>query len=449
MSEAPAESTLSHIAEPLRHLAVPIEGLTLDPANARQHNERNLETIKGSLARWGQRFPVVVQRQGMVVRAGNGRLMAARALGWTHMAALVVEESDVEAVAFAVADNRSSELAEWDDGALTKLLESLPSDLMQAAGFSNDELQALIEELSPPETAEDEVPQPLPEPVSRRGDLWLLGGHRLLCGDSTDLSDVQRVMDGHQAALCSTDPPYLIDYTGERVGGSGKDWSATYHEVDIADADTFFRSLFTNVLKVIAPHAAIYCWHAHKRQHEIALIWRELNILDHQQVVWVKPASVFGSVYYHFRHEPCMMGWVKGSKPPHDGKHEYDSVWEVDWEGRGRVVGNEHPTQKPLELFARPMRKHTRPNDICFEPFSGSGSQLIAAEQMKRRCFAVELEPTFVDVAVRRWQNLTGKEATLDGDGRTWAQAKAERTPTIPTITTEKTPTEAGVEGGE
>ena len=284
--------------------------------------------------------------------------------------------------------------------------------------------------MSPPEVSEDDVPEPLPVAVSRSGDLWLLGGpkgHRLLTADSTKPADVDRVMAGQKAVLAAFDPPYLVDYTGERVGDSGKDWSASYKEVEIKDAGAFFRALFTNVLRVIAPHAAIYCWHAHKRQHEIALIWRELGILDHQQIIWVKPSSVFGSVFYHIRHEPCMMGWVQGSKPPHDGCHDYDSVWEVDWEGKSRVVGNEHPTQKPLELFARPMRKHTQPGDICFEPFSGSGSQVIAAEQMKRRCFAIELEPVFVDVAVRRWQRQSGQEAVLDGSDKTWRQVAAER----------------------
>ena len=125
----------------------------------------------------------------------------------------------------------------------------------------------------------------------------------------------------------------------------------------------------------------------------------------------MKPTSVFGRVYWHFRHEPCVMGWVKGSKPEHDGTHEFNSVWEVDWEGKARIVGNEHPTQKPVELFARPMRKHTRRGDICFEPFSGSGSQLIAGEKLGRRVFAMEIEPKFVDVAISRWEAFTGKKA--------------------------------------
>lgn len=440
-SSTHAESPeLAHIAEPLRHLAVPIETLSLDPANARLHDERNLDAIKGSLARWGQRLPVVVQRHGKVVRAGNGRVLAARQLGWTHLAALIVDEPDVEATAFAIADNRTSDLAEWDDSALARLLQSLPQDLLDTTGFSTDDLNELLSELDPTSAHEDEAP-PLPKvAVTRHGDLWRLGDHSLLCGDSTSASDVRKVMGGRTAALVATDPPYLVDYTGERPNDSGKDWSDTYREVEITDADGFFRKVFTNVLSVIAPHAAIYCWHAHKRQALISRVWEDLGILDHQQIVWVKPTPVFGRVFWHFRHEPCMMGWKQGSIPEHDGEQTLNSVWEIDWGGKARIVGNEHPTQKPVEIFARPMRKHTKVGDLCFEPFSGSGSQIIAAEQLNRVCAAIELEPVFVDVAVKRWQSLTGRQATLQGDDRTFDEVALERG-----ITTEKTPACAGV----
>jgi DNA modification methylase len=150
-------------------------------------------------------------------------------------------------------------------------------------------------------------------------------------------------------------------------------------------------------------------------------------LIDHQQIIWVKPTATFGRVYWHFRHEPCMMGWVRGSQPEHDGRHEYNSVWEVDWAGKARVVGNEHPTEKPVELFSRPIQKHTRPGDVCFEPFSGSGSQLIAAEDLRRRCLAMEISPAFVDVALKRWEKATGKEARLEGSGKTFREVAAER----------------------
>jgi DNA modification methylase len=147
----------------------------------------------------------------------------------------------------------------------------------------------------------------------------------------------------------------------------------------------------------------------------ISRIWEDLGILDHQQVVWIKPTPVFGRVYWHFQHEPCMMGWKQGEKPEHDGTHEFSSVWTVDYDGHQRLVGNEHPCQKPVELYARPMRKHTQPGDVVYEPFSGSGTQIIGAEQLARRCRAIEIEPAYVDVAIDRWQKATGKIATLDG----------------------------------
>jgi DNA modification methylase len=236
--------------------------------------------------------------------------------------------------------------------------------------------------------------------------------HYLLCGDSTNVDDVRRVMAGAKANLFATDPPYLVDYTGDRPNDSGKDWSDSYHEIDIKDAYAFYKAVFTNGLEIIGDKVAIYCWHAHKRVGLIQKVWEELGILDHQQIVWVKPTPVFGRVFWHFKHEPCMMGWRKGSIPEHDGDQTISSVWEIDYDGKGRVVGNDHPTQKPLEIFARPMRKHTKPGDLCFEPFSGSGSQLVAAEALGRLCRAIEVEPKFVAVALERLANL-GLEPSL------------------------------------
>jgi DNA modification methylase len=416
----------SSIAPRIRSLAVPISELSCDPANLRLHGERSIEAIKASLRRFGQQKPVVVDAAGVVI-AGNGTLEAARQLGWPEIAAVRSELAGVDRVGYAIADNRTAELSAWDEDALRATMAAMPDAAIADLGWSPEELEELLQGGEEPAVEEDDAPEPLPEAVSRPGDLWILGEHRLLCGDSTSAADVGRVMAGELAALCATDPPYLVDYTGDRPNDSGKDWSGTYKEVEITDADGFFRGLFTNVVSVLAPNAAIYCWHAHRRCGLIQRVWEELGILDHQQVIWVKPSPVFGRVYWHFRHEPCMMGWVQGSQPGHDSDHEHDSVWEIDWEGKSRIVGNEHPTQKPVEIFARPMRKHTRKGAVVFEPFSGSGSQLVAAEQLGRRCRAIELSPVFVDVALRRWQLLTGKAATLEGGGRTWEEIASAR----------------------
>ncbi len=423
-----------------------LSDLKPDPNNAREHGEDNLEAIEKSLRNFDQVEPLVVQKGTGMVIGGNGRLAVMTKMGLSECWVVEVEADDQRARALGLALNRTAELADWNQKALADLLATLPQDVRCDVGWTDADYHRMCAQLNDGQTVEDEAPAVRPDPVSRAGELWLMDEHRLLCADSTDLNCVKRVMDGHKAALVQTDPPYLIDYTGSRkLNGQerGKDWSASYHEVEIADADGFFRKLFGNVLEVVAPHAAVYCWHAHPRYVTLATIWQDLGILNHQMIIWVKPAALFGHTFYMFRHEPCLFGWVKGSIPPHDGDHSFNSVWEIDWEGRARVTNNQHPTQKPVEIFARPIRKHTRAGDVCFEPFSGSGSQLIAAEQLKRRCYAIEIEPVFVDVAVRRWQSLTGKDATLDGDGRTFNQIEKERVGGR-AVPEEKAPTEVG-----
>jgi DNA modification methylase len=387
------------------------------PGNPRL-NDDAVPAVAQSIKTFGWRQPIVVD-EGETIIVGHTRLKAAHRLGLTDVPVHVARDLTPDQVrAYRLADNKLSELAEWN-------MELLPIELgqLQSAdfdlgllGFDQDELAKIMgTEEKEGKCDRDDVPESPTEPITQLGDLWILGDHKLLCGDSTDPSCVQRLMGNEKAKLVATDPPYLVDYTGERPNDSGKDWTASYREIDITDADQFFRAVFTNVLSVLAPHSAIYCWHAHKRQSLIAKVWEDLSILDHQQIVWVKPTPVFGRVFWHFRHEPCMMGWVKGSQPDHDGDQSFNSVWEIDWEGKARIVGNEHPTQKPVEIFARPIRKHTKIGDICFEPFSGSGSQLIAAEQLQRRCFAMELSPIFVDVAVSRWEKFTGRKAECRG----------------------------------
>jgi DNA modification methylase len=425
-----------------------IEMWNIDRVRPYEHNPRinddAVDAVVTSLKAFGWRQPIVVDRDDVIV-VGHTRRLAALKMGMTEVPVHVATDlTPAQVRAYRIADNQTATIAEWNIDLLGLELAGLKAmeyDL-GLLGFDADELARLTgTEVSPGLSNPDETPEPPEDPITKPGDLWLLGDHRLLCGDSTNADDVDRLMDGAKAALCATDPPYLVDYTGERPdkeGGNkgGKDWSHVYHEVEIKDADAFFRGVFTNVVRVIAPKAAIYCWHAHKRQADIDRVWQDLGILNHQQVIWVKPVAVFGRMFWHQRHEPCLMGWVQGSMPEfcRDQSLEHGTVWEVDWEGKARVVGNEHPTQKPVELFSRPIRRHTRRGDVCFEPFSGSGSQLIAAEQTGRRCYAMELEPRFVDVAVSRWETFTGRKAQ-----RVEAEVRA---------TTEKTPAvTAGVKG--
>jgi DNA modification methylase len=415
---------------------VPIASLHLDPANARAHGPENLEAIIGSLKRFGQAEPLVIQAGTGRVIGGNGRLVAMKKMGWRECDVVELEVDDLKATALGIALNRTAELASWDEPVLARLLSELrDQDALERTGYDDAQIDALLAELSDgtqPGEVDDPGPEPPPEtPVSRTGDLWILGEHRLLCGDSTSAQEVCRVLGGEKAALLSTDPPYCVDYTGmdrpvHDGKPSGKDWSHVYREVDIKDLGVFLDAVFAASLPNIEDGAPIYIWHAHVQQPVIAATFEKHGLLLHQILCWIKPTATFGHSYYRWRHEPCAFGWKRGHKPAH-GFGQIDSVWEVDWEGKSRVVGNEHPTQKPLRLFEIPMEQHTKPGANILEPFSGSGSQLIAAEKLGRRCRAIEIQPAFVDVAVRRWEKATGKSAVLDAGGESFGEVTGAR----------------------
>lgn len=434
---------------------VRIDSLRPDPDNPRTHNEANLSAIKGSFDAFGQVEPLVVQKGTGRIIAGHGRLEAMTRRGDTEADIVEVEVDDQKAAALAIALNRTGELAGWDMPKLAQVLKALPEDLLPATGYDAGQLTDILAEINPPTIIEDEPPEPAPEAITAKGDLWLLGNHRLLCGDSTHLQDVQRVMDDQKAALVATDPPYLVDYTGARPKDSGKDWSAVYKEAEIEDAGKFLAASLGNIAATMGSKACLYLWHASTMVPATMAAMAKAGIHYHQTIIWAKPTVTAGRIMWSYRHEPCLMGWKKGSMPPFGINWAHASVWadsgnaqtleqmskeqllalikaqsdlwEINWEGKSRVVGNEHPTQKPVEIFARPMRRHTKPGDICFEPFSGSGTQLSAGEQMGRRVYAIELEPVFVDVAIRRWQTLTGKAATHAETGRTWEQTASDR----------------------
>jgi DNA modification methylase len=393
-----------------------------------------MAAIEASLRRFGQAEPLVVQKATGRVIGGNGRLVAMQKLGWQEAEIVELDIDDVTATALAIALNRTGELAEWDEPVLAQLLQQLRAgDALDGVGFDDASIDALIAELeleSAQEVDDPGPPEPPQEPVSRTGDLWVLGSHKLLCGDSTKPQDLVRLMGEERASLLSTDPPYCVNYSGDDRPihdgkPSGKDWSHLYREIDISDLGEFLDGVFGAVLPHVFPDAAVYVWHAHVQQPTIAAAFERHGLLLHQVLVWVKPTATFGHCYYRWRHEPCAFGWLRGHKPAH-GYGALETVWELDWEGKQRVVGNEHPTQKPLRLFEIPMEQHTKPGDIVLEPFSGSGSQIIAAEKLGRRCRAIEIQPAFVDVAVLRWQLATGRQATLAETGEAF-EALAEK----------------------
>jgi DNA modification methylase len=415
---------------------VPLEELHLDAANARSHGPRNMEAIKGSLARFNQVEPLVVQRGTGKIIGGNGRFVAMRELGWTHCDVVEVEEGDLGATALGLALNRSAELAEWNEPALGRLLEQLRAeDGLDGIGFSGEEIDQLLEQLRTslePHDVDDPGPQDPPaEPVTRPGDLWLLGENRLLCGDSTKPEDLARLMNGAKAHLLATDPPYLVDYRGgnhpqsyaNRPQTRDKHWD---DYVDPASSVAFFQGFLVAALAHCVENVPVYQWHAHKRQALVEQAWKAAGLLVHQQVIWVKARAVLTRSFFMWQHEPSFVGWPQGKMPPKDRRPSPNatSVWAIDQLGQQEGI---HPTQKPLAIFEGPIGWHTRPGEVVLEPFSGSGTQIVAAEKLGRRCYALELAPGFVDAAVQRWQKATGAEARLESTGATFAEVERER----------------------
>jgi DNA modification methylase len=422
----------------------PLSALQLDPRNAREHGEGNLSAIEASLGRFQQVEPLIVQRGTNKVIGGNGRLVVMQRLGWTECDVVEVDLDDRAATALGLALNQSASLATWNQDTLAQLLADLQAEgELLGTGFSDSDVDQLLRELELDQLAEIEDPgelEPPAVPTTKLGDLWLLDQHRLLCGDSTRDEDVARLMNGEIAHLLSSDPPYLISYTGEnhpaahhkragRTASPGKEvgnkgWDQ-YHDPEASVE--FFAAYLRVALKHCVERVACYQWHASRRVALVEKAWELNGLLVHQTLQWVKTRGVLTYSHFLWRSEPCLYGWVEGKQPDKDRRPppSETNVWEIgqpDEGGRGI-----HPTCKPLEVFERPISYHTKPGEICLEPFSGSGSQLIAAHKLNRRCYAMELAPGFVDAAVLRWERATNKQARLEGSGKTFAQVATER----------------------
>jgi len=414
---------------------VAAERLFPNPANPRINDEA-VPHVAASIRRFGWQQPIVAKRSGEVI-AGHTRLKAAGELGHAQVPVVWFEGTDLDAAAFLIADNRTHTFSDWDDAALVGLLEELRrEDALEGVGFDDQEIDRLLAELEAAggegESLEDPGPDDPPErPVTRRGDLWILGDHRLLCGDSTDAEDVARLMNGEEAALLATDPPYLVDYQG---GNHPQSWHnraevKDKHWDDYVDPQSGV-AFFTGWLAAALPHCRedvpVYQWHATRRQGLVEEAWKANGLLVHQTIIWAKARPVLTRCHFMWSHEPCFYGWPQGNMPkkPRLPDPAARTVWDVDQQGQQDGF---HPTQKPVELFRRPMTWHMLRGEVCLEPFSGSGTQIICAEELGRRCYAIELAPPFVDVAIKRWQQATGKRAQLAETTQSFEEVAQER----------------------
>jgi DNA modification methylase len=397
--------------------------------NARICPESAVAKVAASIQEFGWRQPIVVDQAGVIL-AGHTRLLAARRLGLKQVPVHVASGlTAAQAKAFRLMDNRSNQETSWDLELLPLELEELLALEIDPAltGFAAEEIAALLATPSEGLCDPDELPEIPEEPISKPGDLYLLGAHRLLCGDATNAVDVRRLMAGERAALMATDPPYLVNYDGgNRPQTWAKDGRAisseekTRHWDDYVDYDSsveFYSDfLKTAIAGALADNPAIYQWHASMRVEVVLQSWRAAGLLAHQQLIWYKSRPVLTRQHYLWDFEPMMYGWIRGHLPDLKPPNNARTVWPVDQRaGTEEGLGAVHPTIKPVELIRRCIEYHTRAGGLLYEPFSGSGTALIAAELTGRRCYALELAPAYVDVAVTRWQRFTGKTAVRAG----------------------------------
>jgi len=386
---------------------VPIDSLVLDPANARLHDGTNLEAIQASLRRFGQAEPLVVRREDRLVIAGNGRLAAMKGLGWTECDVVLLEVDQLDGTALAIALNRTAELASWDEAVLARVLTVLQGEgALDGTGFTDDEVAALLRACEPEVELNDPGPGELPEdPVTQAGDLWSLGPHRVLCGDSTDPASIQRLLAGEVPQLMVADPPYGVQYDPAWRNEAGLSSTARTGKVRNDD-----RVDWTAVWQLY-PGDVAYVWHAGRHCGEVAANLHAAGFQVRAQIIWAKNRFALSRGNYHWQHEPCWYAVREGGTAHWVGDRSQSTLWDIPVANDGDSTI--HGTQKPVECMARPMRNHDAP--VVLDPFLGSGSTMIAAHKLGRACLGLELDPAYVDVAVARWERATGKQALLDG----------------------------------
>lgn len=421
---------------------VPIDELIPYARNARTHSDAQVMQIAASIAEFGFTNPVLADDEGIV--AGHGRVMAARQLYAAGKTVLLPSGrpipaktvpvincagwSEVKRRAYILADNQLALNAGWEDEKLSlevKDIAALGFDL-PLLGFDDKTLASLLAEK--PETAGD--PEQIPDfpvvPTAKRGDVWILGKHRLVCGDSTQAADVTKALNGVTPHLMVTDPPYGIEYDAEWRKKKGLQKTGAHGKV--ANDDRFdWREAWD-----LFPGDACYVWHSPKHSAKVAESLEACGFDIRSQIIWNKNALVIGRGDYHWKHEPCWYAVRKGRTGHWAGDRKQSTVWDID---RPKSNDTGHSTQKPVECMARPIRNNSSPGQAIYEPFCGSGTTLIACELEGRICHAVEIEPKYCDVIIQRWQNTFAAEAVREADGAKYnhiAFAKAPSAKTMP-----------------
>ena len=377
------------------------------PGNPR-HNDHAVDAVAKSLQEFGFRQPIVVDADGIVV-VGHTRLKAALKLGLATIPVhTALDLTPAQARAYRLADNQSASIATWDDDKLVAELlalrdEGIDLDLL---GFPADELAEMLGGDAALEGDPDDVPEPPATPVTRPGDLWLLGPHRLACGDAADPAAYAQVLGGDRADLLLTDPPYGVSY----VGGTADALTITNDDLAPEDYDPFLASTLGAAAACLKPGAAFYVWHADLHGGLVRRAAERAGLPLRQVLVWVKSAFALGRADYHWQHEPCLYGWAPGAAHRWHGGRAQGTTLCFDRPARNA----DHPTTKPVALFRHLVENSCPAGGVVLDPFAGSGTTLVAAHACGRRAALLELDPRYCDVIVKRFEALTGLTATRE-----------------------------------
>jgi DNA modification methylase len=406
----------------------PLERLKPYERNSRTHSPHQIEQIAKSIARFGFTIPILIDPDGGII-AGHGRLQAAKQLGMPTVPVIIAAGwSDAEKRAYIIADNQLPMLAGWDETTLQGELLRLQQDDFDLSllGFDTRELTRLLDSTSGASDPDDAPPKPA-TPTTRPGEIITMGRHQLLCGDATNPSDVASLLQNRKPHLMVTDPPYGVDYDpewrnerarnsesmGNRCIGAGAIGLVTND--DNADWQKAY-DLF--------PGDVAYVWHASLHTADFERSLKASRFEMRAMLIWSKSNFAIGRGHYHWQHEPCWYA-IRKNRPSHwCGDRTQKTVWDID---KPQASETGHSTQKPVECMQRPIENNSDPGDHVYDPFVGSGTTIIAAEQIGRRCLAIELDPLYCDVAVLRWQTFTGLTATVNG--QKYTDLQRERAP--------------------
>ena len=365
-------------------------------------NDGAVDAVANSIKEFGIKNPIIIDRDNVIV-CGHTRIKACEKLGIETVPCVVADDlTDEQIKAFRIADNSTAQIAEWDLEKLQAELENIDMDMVQ---FGLQEQIAEIEKEFQKEVQEDEVPEvdEENEPITQLGDIWQLGEHRLMCGDSTDAGTVAILMDGKKADLFLTDPPYNVAY-------EGKTKDALTIENDKMGGEEFREflvSAFTAAVSVLKDGGGFYVWFASREHCNFETALNESGLEVRQELIWKKNTMVLGRQDYQWKHEPCLYGWKDGASHNWYSDRCQTTILEFNKPARN----GEHPTMKPVELFAYQIQNSTKKMDIVLDLFGGSGTTIIACEQTGRIGYSMELDPKYCDVIIKRYENLTGNKA--------------------------------------